>query len=223
MADGVVLRRAVPADRDFLIEAIVEAERGGAERISYCEIFSLTEGELRSLLAAILEEDFEGQELCISGFLVAEVDGVQAGAACAWIEGESDLPSTLIKANLLHHFLDAGKLERARPWFDRLEALAIARESGAAQLESIYVRPPHRGRGITGRMLDAQLSQLCARAAGVTKSQIILVQENDSAWRAYQKLGFRVAAERRSDDPMLRAIVPGGVKLLMEKTLSDSR
>ncbi len=223
MADGLVLRRAAPKDRDFLIEAIIEAEKSGAQRISYCEIFSLTESALRTLLASILDEDFEGQELCISGFLIAEVDGECAGAACAWIEGESELPSTLIKANLLHHFLDADALSRARPWFDRLEALALARESGAAQLESIYVRPAYRGRGITGRILEEHLSRLRARVAGLAKAQIILVSGNDSAVRAYQKLGFRITQERRTDDPLLLSIVPGGVKVLMEKTLSNSR
>jgi len=223
MADGLVVRRAAPKDRDFLVEAIIEAEKSGAQRISYCEIFSLTEDEVRALLASILDEDFEGQELCISGFLVAEVDGEYAGAACAWIEGESEMPSALIKANLLHHFLDAEKLERARPWFARLEALAIARKSGAAQLESIYVRAPHRGRGITGRILDEQLSLLRGRVPGLAKAQIILVDQNDRALRAYQKLGFRVALERRSEDPMLLSIVPGGVKILMEKTITGSR
>ncbi len=223
MADGVRVRRAAPTDRDFLVEAIIEAEKSGAQRISYCEIFSLTEGELRVLLASILDEDFEGQELCISGFLVAEVDGEYAGAACAWLEGESGMPSTLIKANLLQHFLDAQKLAGARPWFARLEALAIARESGTAQLESIYVRAPHRGRGVTGHILDTHLSLLRERVPGLAKSQIILVKENDSACRAYQKRGFRVALERRSEDPMLLSIVPGGVKILMEKSITGSR
>src|SRR6185295_5679133 len=110
----------------------------------------------------------------------------RAGAACGWIEGEEGMPSTLIKANLLHHFLAADRLEWARPWFARLEALAIARAAGAAQLESIYVRADQRGRGVVARILGEQLAQLRARAPETAKAQIVLVRDNESARRAYE-------------------------------------
>jgi len=223
MAEPIALRRAGSDDRDFLVDAIVGAERGVAERISYCEIFGLDEPELRALLADILAEDLEGQELCTSGFLVAEIDGAPAAAACGWIEGESELPSTLIKANLLHHFLGAERVERAEPWLARLASLSLPRETGAAQLESIYVRPDQRGRGLSMRVLDAQLRELRARAPELDKAQIILVRDNASARRAYEKLGFAVVRERRTDDPLLRTIVPGGAKILMEKRLGPTR
>jgi len=217
------VRRATAADRDFLIEAIIESERGSASCVSYCEIFSLDETALRTLFASILSEDFEGQELCISGFLIAEADGAYAGAACGWLEGEAGMPSTLIKANLLGHFLDAARLQEARRYFARLEALAITREKGAAQLESIYVRATHRGRGVMGRILGEHLAQIQQRAPATSKAQIILVDANASARRAYEKLGFRVALQRRTDDPMLLPFVPGGIKILMERPISASR
>lgn len=222
MADPLVVRRAVEADREFLIEAILASEKGTAERIGYCEIFGLEEPELRELLGAILAEDFEGQELCTSGFLVAEADGRYAGAACGWLEGEAGMPSALIKANLLQHFFGAERVARARPWSARLEALSIAREPGAAQLESIYVRADQRGRGVGARILGEHMAQMRARSPEAAKAQIILVRDNAAARRAYEKLGFAVALERRSDDPALRAFVPGGAKILMERTLSAS-
>ena len=223
MAEGLVLRGAKEADREFLIEAIIEAEKSGSEAISYCEIFSLSEVELHTLLDAVLQEDFAGQELCTSGFLIAEIDGEYAGAACAWLEGEAGLPSTLIKANLLQHFLDKERLRLARPFLVRLEALAIAREAGAAELESIYVRPAYRGQGITGCLLEEHLSLLRRRMPALAKAQIILVKGNDRACRAYEKLGFGVALERHTDDPLLHSIVPGGTKILMEKPISKDR
>jgi ribosomal protein S18 acetylase RimI-like enzyme len=223
MGERVSVRQAVEADRDFLIEAILAAERGGAPCLSYCEIFGVGEDELRGLLGQILAEDFEGQELCTSGFLVALDGDEYAGAACGWIEGEAELPSTLIKANLLHHFLGAERVAHAKPWFGRLEALAIAREPGAAQLESIYVRAASRGRGVLGSLLGEQMARMRARDPKVDKAQIILVRDNDAARRAYEKLGFRTVAERRTDDPALFPIVPGGVKILMEKRLSESQ
>lgn len=222
MAEPVVVRRAVEADRAFLIEAILASEKGSGERIGYCEIFGIDEPALREVLGAILAEDFEGQELCTSGFLIAEADGRPAGAACGWLEGESGMPSTLIKANLLQHFLGAERVAVARPWFARLEALSIAREPGAAQLESIYVCADHRGRGVGARLLGEHMAQLQARSPEASKAQIILVRDNAAARRAYEKLGFAVALERCSDDPELRSFVPGGAKILMERPLSAS-
>ncbi|NNL66450.1 MAG: GNAT family N-acetyltransferase [Myxococcales bacterium] len=221
MADASepTVRAAGEADVPFLIEAIIEAEKSGTDLIPYCRIFSLGEPELRELLASILEEDFEGQELCISGFRIAEVDGEPAGAACAWIEGAEGLPSTLVKANLLQHFLDADRLAAAKPHFERLGQLTLPRAAGAIQLESIYVRPAFRGRGITSRILTEHLEKLRAKAPDCERAQIILVKGNGNAQRAYEKLGFRITQERHADDPELASIVPGDTKILMEKTL----
>ena len=220
MASGELrVRPAVEADRAFLVEAIVEAEKSGTDRISYCGIFSLDEPGLHELLEAILAEDFEGQELCVSGFLVGEIDGEPAGAACGWVEGAGGLPSTIVKANLLQHFLDAERLAAARPRLRRLGELALERTPGAIQLESIYVRPAFRGRGVTGRILDEQLRRLGERAPEADKAQIVLMKDNAGAHRAYEKLGFAVVAERRTRDPALRALLPGDAKILMEKPL----
>jgi len=218
-APCVRVRPAQPADREFLIEAILEAEKSGSDRIPYCAIFSLDEAELRTLLASILDEDFTGQELCISGFQVAEVAGQPAGAACGWVEGAGGMASTLVKANLLQHFLDADRLADARPHLERLAQLSLEREPGAIQLESIYVRPGQRGHGLTGRILTEQLRVLQTGAPHAEKAQIILMKDNDRALRAYQKLGFAVARERHSDDPELAAILPGTTKILMERAL----
>jgi len=215
----VRVRPARASDREFLIEAILEAEKSGSDRIPYCAIFSLDEAELRALLASILDEDFTGQELCISGFQIGEVEGKPAGAACGWVEGSGGMSSTLVKANLLQHFLDAERLAAARPHLERLAQLSLEREPGAIQLESIYVRPDQRGLGLTGRILAEQIRVLQAEAPGAEKAQIILMKGNDRALRAYRKLGFAVTRERHSEDPALTAILPGATKILMERTL----
>ena len=70
------IRQAGAEDIDFLIEAIIEAEKSGSEMISYCGIFGLSQAELIELMRKMLAEDLEGQQLCISGFAIACV--------CCW-------------------------------------------------------------------------------------------------------------------------------------------
>jgi len=219
MSGNLTLRRGKAADSDFIVEAIIEAEKSGTNILSYCRIFALTEAELKSLFRKILEEDFEGQELCISGFLVAEVDGELAGAACAWVEGASGMASTIIKGNLLQHFMEHDRLQTARPWFSLLEGLSIQRENGAIQLESIYVRQAFRGQGITGKILSKHMSTLQEEHPGIVKAQIILAGTNQRAYRSYEKLGFEIREKRHVEDQKILEIVPCDTKILLEKML----
>jgi len=80
MEEEVKIRRANRADIDFIIETIIEAEKSLTDKISYCNIFSLSESELLDILRNILSEDITGQDLCYSEYLIAEVNGVVAGA-----------------------------------------------------------------------------------------------------------------------------------------------
>ena len=68
--DRIIIRQAEISDIDFIIEAILEADRSDTDRISYCTIFNLSRVEFRKILREILIEDIQGSELCLSDFLV---------------------------------------------------------------------------------------------------------------------------------------------------------
>jgi ribosomal protein S18 acetylase RimI-like enzyme len=220
MDEAASIRRAVEADVPFLIEAICEAEKGGTDCLSYCRVFDLTEAEFHAALREMLLEDLVGQELCVSGFLIAESGAAPVAACCAWVEGATGIGSTILKANLLLHYLGRERVQAARRHFRSLDALTIAREPGAIQIESVYVRAPGRGRGLAGCLVERHLEEL-RPAAQAAKAQVILAAENRSAASAYGKLGFAVVAERSSDDEGLLALVPSRKKLSMERSLSQ--
>lgn len=217
MADFTI-RRATAEDVPFLVEAICEAEKGGSDRLSYCGVFSMNEPEFRAALVAMLNEDLAGQELCISGFLVADVGDGPIAACCAWVEAAGGTPSTLLKANLLLHGIDRARMREARRWFARLAELSIPREPGAIQIESVYVRADGRGRGLAARLIELHLEQLGAFAPA-QKAQVILAVNNPAARAAYARAGFAPALDRWSTDESLLEVVPSLGKLLMEKTL----
>lgn len=218
MVEALAIRRATADDVPFLIEAICEAERSGTPILSYCRIFDLREEDFVALLRQALAEDLVGQELCVSGFLVADEAEVPVAACCAWVEGADGIASAILKANLLVHLLGHERLQAAERHFRKLDALTLPREVGAIQIESVYVHERARGRGLAGRLIGAHLDDLRATATA-KKAQVILAATNRSARAAYERLGFTGVLERASDDDDLRALLPATRKVLMEKHL----
>lgn len=214
--EAIEIKKATENDISFLVETIVAAEKSGTSVFSYATLFEMDENKVKDILSEILSEDIVGQELCVSDFLIASVDGVPAGAICGWIEG-AEGPSTILKSNVLmfgfgkEHF---GKVLSKAPL---MEPLTITREEGCLQLESIYVSEKFRGKGIVNALIAAHLSNHKQQTPEVLKAQIILAKDNDSALKAYEKAGFKVVLEKFQPNAEILKYLPTQHKILMEK------
>lgn len=216
---SITFREAAGTDANFLVDCILGAEKSGTDKLSYSTIFRIPETQVRELLLQILEEDIPGQELCVSGFQIAEVDAAPAAAICAWIEGQGGKSSSLIKASLLVHFFGRECLAAAAVNLELMEALALKRQAGALQLESVFVQEQFRGRGLVGQLITHHL-QLARRVQPpVAEAQIILAGTNAEALAAYRRAGFEVVQQRSSDDPRLSILLPAATKVLMQRSL----
>lgn len=218
MVDTQIVRTATVDDVDFIAETICSAEKGGSERLSYCTIFGWTEEQFMPVLKAMLEEDIEGQELCISDFMIAELNGRPAAACCAWIEGESGLSSAILKASVLLDGVESDRMQAAQQHFKLLEKLYIMRDKGAVQIESVYVQAGARGMGLAGRLIDAQIARLSSRDH-TGYAQVILAANNAAAHAAYSRAGFSEVRKVSSDDQALLALLPSTEKMLMQRSL----
>lgn len=218
MSRNIKIHRATADDKDFIIESILAAEKSGTDLLSYCAIFNLTEKEFTHILGQILDEDLTGQELCFSGFLIAQVNGMNAAAICSWAEGDEGA-SSLIKANTLMYFIGKEKFMAAMPALKLLEQVNIERTAGAIQLESVYTKTEFRGLGLSKLLIDAHIAEHKARNPGINKAQIILMNTNVSAIKAYEKAGFHVVQQKNTSDNSILKFLPGNSKLLMEKTI----
>lgn len=218
MSEAITIRRAAPADADFIADAIIAAEKSGSNLLSYSAIFDLSEDEVREVLKQVMDEEIEGQEICLSHFLVAEVNEEPAGACACWIEAKDGVPSGQMKANILYHVLGKEKWDKAA---EKLKAIAetnIERTSGAAQIESVYTKKEFRGRGITALLIEEHIKQL-KQHASPGKAQVILLSNNADAERAYTRAGFKKIAERRGTSSLLKEILPGDGKVMMERQI----
>ena len=212
---NITIRQAKADDKEFIITSIIEAEKSGSDIISYCAIFSISEQELRDMLGNILDEEIEGQEMCISNFLVAEVNGEKAAALSTWVEEESGM----IKSNLLLYFLGGDKITNAASNLSLLNEINIKREAGALQVECVYTNEQFRGLGLVRQLIEESIRWRLGQGNTFSKAQVILLKNNDSAIRAYENAGFAITEEKHCRDKNILKLFPGETKILMERKI----
>ena len=217
----ITLKRATEADADFVVKAIIEAEKSGTDKLSYATMFGLTEAEVAEILKNAVLEDIPGQELCLSGFMIAFIDEVASGAVCSWIEAADEIPSSLLKANILYHFLGTEKLAKAGENSSLLEQINIPREAGTIQIESVFVHNKFRGLGVSNKLILELIKDTLLNSPGVSKIQIQLAATNLPALRSYEKLGFRTVATRHCEDARILQFLPSDTKIMMELSVGD--
>jgi len=221
MDNNFILRQANDSDIDFLIEAILNAEMSGTDTISYCNIFSVSKDELMKILHDVLEEDIQGQELCVSDFLIAIIDGERAGAVCAWVEGAEGTSSALLKSSIFFHFFGKEKCEQAAEKLKIAEQLAIHREQTCIQIESVYVCKKFRGLGISNKLICQHIKNYAAIDNSLEKVQILLAKTNESAYRSYEKIGFKITCEKQADNQEILKILPSDTMIQMESLIKN--
>ncbi|MBQ1654959.1 MAG: hypothetical protein II060_14350, partial [Bacteroidales bacterium] len=84
-----IFRRATIDDIDFVVDVIVNAEKGGTEKFGFANLFGISEREARHLLNEMLEEEIDGCEISINNFVVAEYKGETVAASGGWLEGDN--------------------------------------------------------------------------------------------------------------------------------------
>ncbi len=219
MSDMVVIRKAIEDDIDFIIKTIIESQKSGTGEISFCRIYSLSEEELRANLRKILSEDLDGivgHELCLSSFLIQEINGERAGAQGSWIEGIDGMPSSIIKTNLLLKFLGRQKFEKAVAKFEIIKELNFDREDGTIQLEYFYVEDKFRYKGVFVKLLLAQIKRHMASNQNISKVQSILFKDNDRSYKAALRLGFEIVEEKIALNKEILNVYPHDTRILME-------
>jgi ribosomal protein S18 acetylase RimI-like enzyme len=217
----IKLRRATEADVDFIVKAIIGAEKSGTDKLPYATVFGISEPQVEEILKNAVLEDIPGNELCISGFMIACIDEVPSGAVCSWIEGADDMPSAILKANILYHFLGSDLLERASQNSKLIDQLYIPRETGTLQIESVFVSNKFRGLGISNKLILEQIKETLLNEPDLTKVQIQLAATNESALHSYLKLGFKSAVTKKCEDAKILELLPSDTKIMMELSVEE--
>ena len=216
----IMVRTATAEDVPFLVDTIIEAEKSGTTILTYSTIFGLSEEDARKYIANMLLEEVDGCELSISSFLLAEKEGRIAGAVGAWIEGYEGVPSSILKGNLLNYTLPKSCIEKASALNNLVKELHIEYKDHSIQIGLVYVSAAFRGQGLANILIDAQVKQLMELSPGITESFVQVFGNNIAAIRSYEKSGYIVVLEKKSEDSRIIKYFPSSSKVLMKRVLN---
>jgi ribosomal protein S18 acetylase RimI-like enzyme len=208
------IRDATIDDIDFIVKAIIEAEKSGSDILSYSKIFNLSEEEVSKIFRLMLLEEIDGCEFSVSNYLVATFNDTVVAALCAWVEQE-EAPSALIKNNLLSFFLPKESLTYANKEAKVASKLVLDHVKGALSLVIGYVDYDHRGNHLFESLTQAHLE----RNQGVKEICLQVMSNNYFAIKSYERIGFRTKFEVKSDDERIKLFLPYNEKILMSKSL----
>ena len=215
MNSSLIIRKATIDDIDFISEAIIEADKSSTKTVSTCKIFALTENNYKIILQDILVQDIEYYDYYLSGFLIAELNGEYIGTCGSWLEGGNETPSGMTKTTMLLSHLDKSSASLIKNNLQIIKNLTLTRETGALQLEYVYIREKYRGQGFFAKIVSESIKWNFTKY-NFSKVQSILLKGNYNSYFAFLKFGYIIVAEKKVDDPKILDFYPFNTKILME-------
>lgn len=218
--DEYIYRKATLNDIPYLAEAVISAEKGISDKLSYATLFNIPETRVKELLIAMLEEEIDGCELSLSSFLVAECDGEIAGALSAWIEGfDGSMPSQILKSNLISYFFDKESIEFLKTKSHIIKDILIERAPMTLQNEYLHIGEKYVGKGIDAELVKKHEEIALAKYPSLQKAQCQVFKSNIFAVKVSMKNGYKIVKSYKSSNDDILQFLPFNEKLLMEKSL----
>lgn len=215
--NGYKIRPAKIADIDFIVEAIIAAEKGGSNKLSYTSIFGLSETDTAKYIKKMLEEEIDGCELSISSYLVVESDNELAAAMGAWIEGcEDGVSSSTIKGNLLSYTLPIEAFIKAKEVSHIVSELSIEYIPDSLCIGIVYVKESYRGKNLVAELLEKQVQKVLENRKKIDV-YIQVFGNNIPAIKAYKKLGFKEYEIISSENDKITNYLSSNKKILLIK------
>ncbi|MGK5627555.1 GNAT family N-acetyltransferase [Streptomyces sp. URMC 123] len=204
----VTVRRADEGDLDFLVRTMETAARSHLSRGCWEVLLDEPPDRVRGVLRALARSP--RPHWChLSRFWVAEVAGERAGALTAFD------PATEGNAALVEQYAElaaaGGDRASAGRRSDTRSELTAAERVGERRrvfqscvpadypdswgIENVAVAPRHRGTGVTDALFAHALE--LGRRRGHEHAQILCLDGNARAQRAWERNGFEVRAEYR--------------------------
>jgi ribosomal protein S18 acetylase RimI-like enzyme len=194
---GKTVRPAEERDVELLVWAMLEAATSHLDRCVWDSLLGTRPEETRAVLASVSTSSTP--HWChLDRFLVAEIDGTPVAAASSYdpaTEGNDPLAAAVLEA-----------LAPSAPSGDRLQA--IVERAGvlddctpkpyadAWAIENVAVLPAYRSQGLVDALFGAIIAE--ARRRGREHVQIMCLEGNVRARRAWERNGFEVRASHRS-------------------------
>lgn len=218
-ADKYIIRPATVNDIDFLTETVIQAEKSSTGNCGLAHYFDVTESEIRGYLTKIFDEEVDGCEFSISSFIVVEYEGKVVAAMGGWLEGdnEEEMPSALLKSNLLMYIMPKEKILKSRENLGITKDLSIEREWGTYQLEYSYVLPEHQGQFLVQDLMAEHIKRAESYGTRVKKMQAHAFESNKVILLINKMMGFKITKRFVSEHPRILEFYPFNTMVLLER------
>ena len=203
---AITVRPATPHDVPLLAQTALLASRSHVSRGAWDLCFPGGDeeslGHLRTFAVAEPPSFFHW-----SVGLVAEADGVPGAALCAAASGaiKSLDPTVMIVGALTAHGWTATHLAAMDRRLAPFLSCNFETSPHALLIENVGTLPALRRRGLVRALLERALADY--GKAGGRLAQLTILIGNTAAQRAYEAVGFRVVAEKRTAE--FAAVIPG--------------
>jgi hypothetical protein len=221
-AKKYIIRPATVTDIDFLVETVIQAEKSSTGNCGLANYFDVSVAEMRDYLTKIFNEEVDGCEFSVSSFIVIEYEGNVVAAMGGWLEGdnEDEMPSSLLKSNLLKYVMPKEKIIKSQENVIVTKDLSIVREWGTYQGEYSYIVPEHQGHFLMQDLLTAHIEKAKNHGDKVKKMQVHVFEHNKVVILNNKIMGFTIKKSFTSDNPKVLDFFPYNTILLMEKELN---
>lgn len=220
-ANKYIIRPATINDIGFLVETIIQAEKSSTGNCGLANYFDVSESELRDYLTQIFKEEVDGCEFSVNSFIVIEYEEKVVAAMGGWLEGdnEDEMPSALLKSNLLMYVMPKEKILKSQENVIITKDLSIEREWGTYQGEYSYILPEHQGQFLMQDLLSAHVERAKGYGDKVKKMQVHVFEHNKVVLLNNKIMGFKTTKRFTSNNPRIFEFYPYNTIVLMEKEI----
>lgn len=212
------IRKATIDDIEFLADVVIAAEKGATDVLSYATLFGISEDKAKEFIVSMFDEEIEGCEFSIESFLIVEHNNVPVASFGSWIEGfDGEAPSKIIKSNLINFTFGKDCITTLIANAGVVKEIITEREPMALQFEYLYVSEEYRGKKLSDLLIKTHEENALKIYPELKKAQVQLYKNNVNAIKVYEKNGFSVAAESKSNHPQVLDFLPCDEKYVMEK------
>lgn len=201
---------------DFIVDCIVESELSGTKILSYSRIFDISILDVRQLVKEIISNEISVQPWAYENFYILMANNVPLCGLCAWREPAHGNSFDFVKSQVISYLIKE-KWMKAEMNLKIASEINITRYPDFLQLEHLYSLPIHRGKGYMSRLILEVEKRF--KNDNCSSSQILLMDNNRSAYKLYSRLGYIDDNVRCSTNNEILKLMPGNCRISLIKKI----
>jgi len=212
-------RTANTEDIPFIADVIIAAEKGASTTLGFSTLFNIPEEKVKEFIVSMLEEEIDGCEFSLSSFHLVIFEGKPVVGVSSWVEAHDNLPSKILKSNLLSFTFPPENMEYFRTKAHLMQGMTVEREPETLQFEYGFTSREHRGKRVLFSLMEQIFAETKREFPEVKKAQVQCFSNNQPSINLLTNLGFEITRSVRTDNPEVLGVLPFNEKLLLEKYL----